>query len=74
MAAEVAERYGYVRRFSYPGERWHIVPVAPTSDGWGDYTPALCGRRPFVGWGTICAPAPWMRVCRDCQRRTGDGR
>ena len=62
------DRFGYVRRMSYPGERWHIVDVPPTADESED-APTLCGYRPWLGaWHTVASRADWMRVCTRCDR------
>lgn len=69
MTTETGKRFGYVRRFSYPGERWHIVDTPPTVDGWDKDAPTLCGYRPWTGtWGTICASADSLKVCKRCER------
>lgn len=64
------ERYGYVRRFRYTGEAWHIVQAPPTTDGWVEDAPTLCGYGPHpdTGWGTIVAYAGHLKVCSRCER------
>lgn len=69
MTTTEVERFGYVRRFRYTGEAWHIVDAPPTAEAWDEDASTLCGYRPPSGkWGTICALAGWMKVCRRCER------
>lgn len=69
MATQTGERFGYVRRMSYPGEAWHIVDVPPTAHGEVEDAPTLCGYRPWLGaWGTISSRVEGMRVCSRCER------
>lgn len=74
MEVQTVERFGYVRRFSYTGEAWHIIDYPPAAGHWGIDAPTLCGYpAPAVtakerSWATVCAGAPWMKVCSRCER------